>query len=135
MGIKLETQAVRTITAFESITNVHPRDCVITEHSVYFLVDPKKVGLAIGRNGNIIREVRKVLAKNVRVYGYASDPKALVENMVPNLKSFEMADGVITISIPMEDRTTVIGKNGENIKAMREILKRHFAIKNLRLRK
>jgi N utilization substance protein A len=135
MEIKLETQTIRTIAAFENITKVQPKDCIITENSVYFLVDPKKVGLAIGRNGSIVREVRRILGKNVKIFGYANNPKSLIENMVPNLKSFEMSDGVITISIPMDDRTTVIGKNGENIKAMREILKRHFAIKNLRLRK
>jgi transcription antitermination factor NusA-like protein len=40
----------------------------------------------------------------------------------------------MVVTIPKKDKVHVIGRNGSNIKAIREILKRHFGIKNLRLR-
>ncbi len=135
MQMKLATQNIRAIATFERVTRVQPKDCIIAENSIYFLVDPKKVGLAIGKNGSVIRELRRIFGKNIKVYGYSRDPKTLLENIIPNIKSIEIKNNSITISVPMEDRTIVIGKNGENIKTLRKILKRHFAINNLRLRK
>lgn len=134
MPVKLGTDSIRTIAAFEKITEIHARDCLIMDDCIYFLVDPEKVGLAIGRNGNVIRELRKIFGRTVRVFGYYSNPDAFIKNMFPTAKSIEMNNGGITITIPEEDRVSVIGKNGRNIKAVREILDRHFAIKNLRVK-
>ena len=54
--------------------------------------------------------------------------------MIPSLKGVEISDESVTVSIPPADRSVVIGRNGQNIKAMKEFLKRHFKIKYLRLR-
>jgi len=40
----------------------------------------------------------------------------------------------INVSVPIEDKVNVIGKNGNNINAIREILKRHFSIQKFILR-
>ena len=61
MAVKLGIDSIRTIALFEKITNVHAKDCLITDDCVYFLVDPDKIGLAIGKNGSVIKEVRKSL--------------------------------------------------------------------------
>ena len=134
MSVKLGTDSIRNIAAFENITEVHARDCLITEDCVYFLVDPEKVGLAIGKNGSVIRELRKVFGKTVRVFGYYDSPELFVRNAFPNVKAVEMNNGRITVAIPEEDRIAVIGKNGRNIKAVREIMERHFDIRDLRVK-
>ncbi len=134
MAVKLGTECIRAMAVFEKITKVHARDCLITDECVYFLVDPEKIGLAIGKNGSVIKEVRKIFGKMIKLFGYSDNPKNFIKNIVPSVKSIEIDNDIITISIPMEERVTVIGKNGRNIKAIKKILKRHFAIKNLRLR-
>jgi N utilization substance protein A len=134
MSVKLGTDSIRNIAAFEKITEVHARDCLITEDCVYFLVDPEKVGLAIGRNGVVIKELRKVLGKTVKVFGYYGSPELFITNAFPHVKSVESSNGRIMVTIPEEDRVTVIGRNGRNIKAVREIMERHFAIKDLRVK-
>jgi N utilization substance protein A len=134
MTVKLGTESIRTIAAFEKITKVHARDCLITENCVYFLVDPDKIGLAIGKNGFVIKDVRRVLGKNVKVFGYSNDPETMVKNIIPNIKRIEINGDSINISVPMEDKVNVIGKSGSNINAIREILKRHFSIKRFILR-
>ena len=58
----------------------------------------------------------------------------MIKNMVPTIKSMNMNNGSIVISIPPEDKVSVIGKNGRNIKAIKEIMMRHFSIKYLKLR-
>jgi transcription antitermination factor NusA-like protein len=50
------------------------------------------------------------------------------------VKGLEVDGDTVTVSIPNGDRSIVIGKNGRNIKIMKEFLKRHFKINYLRLR-
>lgn len=134
MKVKLGPDSIRILAAFEKITKVDARDCILTEDTICFLVNPDKVGLAIGKNGSNIKQVSRVLGKAVKVYAYSSDPEELVRNMIPNIKSYERVENSVTISIPVKDKVFVIGRNGRNIKIIKEILKRHFDIDNLKLR-
>ena len=134
MTVKFETETIRTIALFERLTRVNPRDCLITESCIYFLVDPEKVGLAIGRKGSNIKEVRKTLGRDIKVFGYYRDPKELIRNMIPSIKNIEMNNGSMIITVPSDKKTVVIGRNGRNIKAIKEIMKRHFKIKHIRLK-
>lgn len=134
MAVKLGIESIRTIALFEKITNVHARDCLITDDCVYFLVDPEKIGLAIGKNGAVVKDVRKILGRQVKLFGYYNKPEEMIKNMVPNIKNMSFNDGKMIISIPPQDKVAVIGKNGRNIKAIKEIMKRHFSINYLKLR-
>jgi len=134
MTVKLGIESIRTIALFEKITNVHARDCLITEDCIYFLVNPEKIGLAIGRNGSVIREVRNILGRQVKLFGYSDNAEDMIKNMIPNIKNMTFNDGNMIISVPTEDKVAVIGKNGRNIKAIKEIMKRHFSIRYLKLR-
>lgn len=134
MTVKLSTDIIRNIAAFEKITKVHPRDCLVMDDCIYFIVEQGKMGLAIGKNGEVIKEVRKVFGKPVKLFGYKDKPEDFLKNMIPSIKTYEMSGDSITITVPNTDRMAVIGKNGRNIKVIKEIMKRHFAVKNLKLR-
>jgi transcription antitermination factor NusA-like protein len=54
--------------------------------------------------------------------------------MIPNIKRLEVNGDSINISVPAEDKVNIIGRNGSNINAIREIFKRHFSIKKFILR-
>lgn len=134
MAIKLETQSIRSIATFEQLTNVHAKDCLITDDCIYFLVEPGKVGLAVGKNGSVVKRVERILGKPIKIFEFADEPEALIKNIIPHVKSIEINDRYVMVSIPTSDRSVVIGKGGGNIKAIKEFLYRHFKIKNLRLR-
>jgi N utilization substance protein A len=132
--VKLSTENVRTITAFENITKVQPKDCIITENFVYFLVDSKKMGLAIGKNGSVIKEVKRVLGKPIKIFAHYDSVEEFLKKIIPNVRSIDINDNGIIVSAPQSEKLTIIGKNGENIKVIREILKRHFGVENFKLR-
>jgi N utilization substance protein A len=134
MAVKLGIESIRTIALFEKVTNVHARDCLITEECVYFLVDPDKIGLAIGKNGSVIKEVRKILGRQVKLFGHCSKPEDMIRGMIPNTRGITLNDGNIIVSIPPKEKVAVIGKNGRNIKAIKEIMARHFSIRHVKLR-
>ena len=134
MSVKLGTEQIRAVGVFEQITKVHVRDCLIDNENAYFLVEAGKMGVAIGKNGITIKNVSRILGKNVKIFEYADNAENLVRNLIPNLKSADFGGKGVTVSISPADRSTVIGKNGRNIKAIREFLDRHYQIKNLRLK-
>ena len=134
MPVKLETQTIRIIAAFEKMTKVHARDCVTVEDTLYFLVEPEKIGFAIGKNGSNIREVSKSLGKTVRLFAYKKEPVEMIKSMIPTVKSIDIKDETASITVPAGDRVAVIGRNGKNIKAIKDIMNRHFGIKNVKLR-
>jgi len=134
MTVKLATEAIRTIAVFEKVTKVHAKDCLITDNCIYFLVDEKKVGLAVGKNGSVVKELRNMFRKQVKLFGYSDKLENMIKNMIPGLKNIRMYDDSVVVSIEPRDRVQVIGKNGENINAVREMLKRHFSINNLKIK-
>lgn len=134
MSVILETDTIKMISLFERVTNVHARDCIIMDKCVYFLVDPKKVGLAIGRNGATTKNLSRSLGKGVKVFGYADKPDELIRNIIPNIKSLEINGDTMVVSVPNEYKMNVIGSGGRNIRFIKEVLNRHFDIKNFRLR-
>jgi N utilization substance protein A len=134
MTIKLQTQNIRDIGVFERMTKVHVKDCIRDDSCVYFMIERGKSGLAIGKNGAVIKSVSRVLGKTVKVFEFAPDLDTMVKNMIPTAKGVETAKDSVTVTIPNSDRSVVIGRSGRNIKVMKEFLNRHFKINYLRLK-
>jgi N utilization substance protein A len=134
MVIKLQTQNIRDIGLFERMTKVHVKDCIRDENCVYFMIEAGKSGLAIGKNGAVIKNVSRVLGKTVKVFEFAQDLETMVKNMIPTAKSVDVGSDSVTVAIPNSDRSVVIGRSGRNIKVMKEFLNRHFGINYLRLK-
>lgn len=134
MDVKLSTENIRTIALFEKITKVHAKDCIITEQSVYFLVNAEKMGMAIGKGGINIKKLRRISGKHVKIFSFSPTLEEFVRNIIPTLKSLDIQDKNVTVTVAREDKLMVIGRSGENINVIRDILKRHFGIENFKLR-
>ena len=134
MQVKLATENIRAIALFEKVTDVHVKDCIISPHSLYFLVSHDSMGAAIGKNGENIRRLRKLSGRHVKIFAYSSSPEEFIRNIIPTVRSVNIENGSATVSVPQEDKLTVIGKGGENINAIRDIMKRHFNITVFKLR-
>jgi len=135
MTIKFKTESLRAITAFQNVTGVDAKDCIITDSSVFFMVEPGKLGRAIGKGGNSVKELRRVFQKPVKIFEYSSTPEGMIKNMIPGANNIEAGEDGIKVSIPVEKRSEVIGRGGRNIKAIKEFLLRHFRIEKLILRR
>lgn len=138
MTITFNTETIRLLTLFENITNVPVRDCFTNKDVVYFIVDEGKIGLAIGKNGNSIKNVERVLGKKVKVYEFSRDPEKFIKNLIPQCKEVELIEeeGSVRAEIKVErwDKGFVIGRGGEKIKIYKEILKRVHNISDIRVR-
>ncbi len=138
MTIVFTTETIRLLTLFESVTNVPTRDCFIHNDVIYYIVEEGKIGLAIGKNGNCIKNVERVVGKRVKVYEYSDDPVKFLKNLIPQsreVRIFEENDKKIAeIKVKKNERGLVIGRGGEKIKVYKEILKRIHNISDIQVR-
>ena len=132
--IKIDTEKFRIIAAFEHITKVHPKDCLISDDSIYFLVDAEKIGLAIGKKGSVIKNVNQKLGKQVKLFEYSKDPQTLVKNLIPQAENIEINGEEAKVIVPQKERSAIIGRGGRNINIVKEFLDRHCGIKSVRIK-
>jgi len=138
MTIVLTMESIRLLTLFENMTNVSVKDCLINDDAVYFIVEKGKIGLAIGKNGNSIKNVERVVGKKVKVFEYSPDPVEFTKNLIPQAREVNIIENEgsrsIEVKIDRNNKGFVIGRQGEKIKIYREILKRVHDISDLQVK-
>ena len=79
--IKLSNRELRYIGLFESLTGAVVKDCVIDEryNRVIFVVRPEDVGLAIGRGGEKVNQLKSVMKVNIEIVSYAETPEEVIK--------------------------------------------------------
>jgi NusA-like KH domain protein len=127
-----DTDIIRVINAFENITGTEVRDCVFSD-VIYFLVNPGKMAVAIGKNGHNIKTAEKMLKKSIKIFEWSEDCEQFIKNMIPSVQKIDINGEKATLSIEIESRGMVIGKKGCNIKVIREFLSRNSNIKDLKI--
>jgi N utilization substance protein A len=124
-----DTEMIRTLNMFESITDVEARDCMMKEDEAYFIVPEGKAGMAIGKGGKVVKKVQNQLDKNVKIFEYKDNLGAFVNNLVSvDIRSLDIEDDEdgkrVEIKVSSDNKGRLVGKDGENIESIREILAR-----------
>ena len=127
-----DNDMLSVITAFEKVTGSEVRDCIFSD-VVYFLLNPGKIAQTIGKNGKNIKTAEKMLGKPIKVFEWADNDMDLIKNMIGRTVKIELKEEKATVTISQEDRGAIIGKEGGNIKAIRELLNRNSNIKELKI--
>lgn len=134
MKKKFNKEAIQAINLFEEKTGVEVIDFLQDDESAYFLVEEGKAGLAIGKDGEKIKKIGKILGKRIKVFEYEEDEKNLVKSMIWESNSIEIKDDTALVEIDREDKGKVIGNNGSNIKKIRTLLKRNSDLEELKIK-
>ena len=79
--MRLTTDQIRLMAAFESLTGVLAKDCILDDKHVVFVVDEKLVGKAVGKKGQNVKRLQELLNKRVEVVGYTDDPVKFLKNI------------------------------------------------------
>lgn len=128
-NVTYDTEMLRTISMFENITGVDAVDCVIEEDEAYFIVPEGKAGMAIGKGGKVIQKVQRKLNKDVKVYEYSDNIGKFLNNIVPaDIRGVDIEEHgdekEVEIQVSRENKGRVVGKNGNKIDSIRDILER-----------
>ena len=138
MTVKLDTEGIRYIGVFESLTGAGVKDCILDNDRVIMVVKKGDMGLAIGKGGSNINKVKKLLKKNIEVVEHSSDIKEFIENLlrpavVKNVELLTTKDNkcYAYVEVSNKDKGIAIGKNGEKIKRVKLLVKRNQNIDNV----
>ncbi|MFB6193134.1 MAG: NusA-like transcription termination signal-binding factor [Candidatus Nanohaloarchaea archaeon] len=128
-----DTEMIRTINLFESITDVEARHAIIKEDEAYFVVPEGKAGMAIGKGGQVVQKVQNQLGKEIKIYEYSDNLGKFINNLVPtDLRGVDIneEDGekTVEIDVPNSNKGRVVGKDGQKIDSIREILARTHGV-------
>jgi len=121
----------RYIEELRILTRATALDCIIDERfdRIVYLIKEGDMGLAIGRKGNNIRKMQRVLGKRVEMVEYSPEIERFTKNV---FKPAEVTgverrdDGKITVYVSKGDLGIAIGKGGCTIEKARNLLSRYF---------
>jgi len=130
---EFDIETIGVIVTFENMTGTEVRDCLISEDVIYFLVNEGKIGMAIGKGGQVIKNAERTFRKQIKVLEWNPENLQFIKNMVPQAQKVNIKGDTASISITTKDRGAVIGKGGHNIKMLRELLNRNSDLKDLKL--
>jgi len=136
-SIKLTTDQMRMMSLFQNVTGATARDCVEDEKQdrVIFVVNPGKMGLAIGKGGIHIKSLQNIVKKNVELVEFDEDPSKFLTNLlnsklVSEVKINKRTDGSKQAIVMVDPRKKgiVVGRDGRNAEKARLLAKRYFDI-------
>jgi len=134
MAVVFDTEAIKTINLFETVSQANVKDCIIMDDRIYFLVEEQNLK-KIRENGQLIKNLERMLNKKILIFEYSKDVSKFLKNSIKGIKEIKIRNekGETTIKINVENslKSLVIGKDGKNIKALRQFLKRNYNINNL----
>jgi N utilization substance protein A len=134
MAIVFDTETIKTINLFETVSQASVKDCIIMDDRIYFLIE--EGGLKkIRENGQLLKNLEKMLNKKILIFEYSKDVLLFLKNSIRGIREIkirnEKEEKVVEIGVDNSVKSLVIGKDGKNIKALRQILKRNYNIDNL----
>lgn len=132
--IRLSTEGIRYIALFEDLTGAAVRDCIIEDDRIIYVIKAGDMGAAIGRNGDHINRVKKVVDKHIDLVEYADVSAEFMKNAFSpiSVKSVNITDKnnkrIAYVEVSNKDKGLAIGKHGTNIDKVKLVAKRHHDI-------
>jgi N utilization substance protein A len=134
MTIVFDTESIKAINLFETVSQSYVKDCIIMDDRIYFLVEEGNLK-KIRENGRVIKNLEKMLNKKILIFEYNKDISTFIKNSIKGIRKIKIRNEkertIVEISVDSSFKSIAIGKDGKNIKALRQILKRNYNIDDL----
>jgi N utilization substance protein A len=134
--IVFDTDLMKIIAMFESITHTNVKDCISEPDRLIFIVNENQVSKAVGKNGANVRRMEQALKRKLKIVEFNSDGQQFTRNLIYPLKAKDVQehDGIIVITSPdSQTRGYLIGRNAKQLRGYEAIIKRHFPIKEVKV--
>ena len=138
--ITFSNENMQYINMASRITRTEILDCMITEDKLIFIVQKGQLGLAIGAKAKNLEKLRNLFKKNIKFVEYDPDKEKFIYNLCKpyRVNKIELEgedDSVIAkIEVNVSDKSKLIGKDGRNIDAIRQLARRHHSIKDVQVK-
>lgn len=130
--MELTERGLSFFSLFESVTGVMPKDFSEVGDMLVFVVEPDRMGKAIGKNAANIAKLRTKFRKKVFVVSDAEDPEAFIKNFFSNISILNIEERTVMgersflVYVDEQARGLAVGRDGERIKVLKDFLKKKF---------
>lgn len=131
--IKLDSSTIQKLAIFESITRSSLKDCIEDESEIMFIVSPKDLGKAIGKQAINIKALEKKFNKKVLLVGFEQDPELFAKNLLKPIliKNIQIINEDMNITLLSSQRAFPSKK----VKKAKMLLTKYFnGIKNVNVK-
>lgn len=136
--LMFDTEEIRMISLFESLTKVPIKDCILNENLICFVVEEGKMGMAIGRNGSKVKRIERMIGKNIKLFEFSNDLPTFVKNIIPQAKAVKIRNEsekvIVEVKVEKKNRAIVIGRDKKNLNFYKKLLQRSYKIDDLIIR-
>lgn len=122
----------RYIEELRILTHATALDCVIDDRfgRIIYVIKKGGMGIAIGKNGDNIRKLSRVLGKRIEMVEYDEEPSVFIENMFKpaevSLVFFD-EENIVRVFVKQKGNLGLaIGKNGSTIEKAKLLTTRFF---------
>lgn len=126
----------RYIEELRILTKSTAIDCIIDDRfdRLIYIITPGDMGIAIGKSGDNIKKMQKVLGKRIEMVEYAEDRYQFIRNIFKPAEVIQVIfaegeNGGIRVRVTVKNKNEVgiaIGKAGCTIEKARMIVRRFF---------
>jgi NusA-like KH domain protein len=134
----LGMQFIQYMNLFERCIGLRSRHCFSYNGTIIFVVKPRFLAKAIGKNGMNIKTLSARFRKKVKIIG-SPDGIEDIEKFVASIvypvrfKKISLEGEDATINAPPQARAVLIGRNKYRLEELQNILEEYFGIKRLKI--
>src|SRR3989304_5010942 len=135
--IVFDEQTIKYGALFQDTTRSTVVDCVDAGDKLIFVVKEGEIGKAIGKKGENISKLKRLMNKDIHVVEYSDQPDKFVANVfrnydVKNVQIEQRGDiAHATVTVDSSNKDRAVGQEGRNLRMSRDLIARHHAIQSV----
>lgn len=131
--MRLGKDEIMFMNALSKISGVNARDCLIGEKMISFVVKEADMGNAIGKKGEKVQRLKKILNRNIELVPYTTDPARFVSQSFDGISfgAIELQNNdekkILSVKMDSENKRKLLQNLGK-MKRVKELAKRNYGI-------
>lgn len=135
--VTFDEQSMKYVALFQDTTRTTVVDCIDAGDRLIFVVKEGDIGRAIGKKGDNVAKLKRLLNHDIHVIEYSERPEQFVANVFRNYDvkgvQIEQRGDVThaTVTVDPAKKGRAIGKEGRNLRVSRDLIVRHHPIQSV----